>query len=334
MERVLEVSSNKKINDLIEKSSEKSSESSIIKSSKSEENKSSDNNIINNNIDNSKVKKLENSISEKESNKNEKSDLIENNENNENKEELSLKEKEKEKDKSNENDNALVSFKSSKDSNKFINNEITISSRSSDLKDTQQNTKNANSINKLFNFNINNKTLPKNIFINKIQPPKKPKEYAYLKNIPINQKFLIDMKINDKNKNNNNQSNKKEELNQHSEEKSLDSDMFNQLKNLSLSLDNEKAFSNFFNKINKDNSSVNTYKEKNIIAVNNNKNINSRSKRSTKYSQEMTSGSTNSNLENFNYPDVFYINEENNLHTKTHISMLFTKLKNRNNNSN
>ena len=46
----------------------------------------------------------------------------------------------------------------------------------------------------------------------------------------------------------------------------------------------------------------------------------------------MTNGSINSNYESIYYPDVYYINEDNNLHTKTHISMFFTKLKNKNNN--
>ena len=61
-------------------------------------------------------------------------------------------------------------------------------------------------------------------------------------------------------------------------------------------------------------------------------NSRNRSKKSTKYSQEMTVQSTNSNYDNIFYPNVYYINEDKNLHTKTHVSMLFSNLKNQNNN--
>ena len=45
----------------------------------------------------------------------------------------------------------------------------------------------------------------------------------------------------------------------------------------------------------------------------------------------MSFQSVNSNFENIFYPNVYYINEEENLHTKTHVSMLFANLKNQNN---
>ena len=45
----------------------------------------------------------------------------------------------------------------------------------------------------------------------------------------------------------------------------------------------------------------------------------------------MTVQSTNSNYDNIFYPNVYYINDKNNFQTKTHVSMLFTNLKNQNN---
>ena len=123
---------------------------------------------------------------------------------------------------------------------------------------------------------------------------------------------------------------KSPEINQNSEIKTTDSDISNKLRNITVSLDNEKTYTCFLKKFNKDKASNNTYKERNNILTLNNK-LNTKSKRST-YSQEMTNGSINSNYESIYYPDVYYINEDNNLHTKTHISMFFTKLKNKNNN--
>ena len=123
---------------------------------------------------------------------------------------------------------------------------------------------------------------------------------------------------------------KSPEINQNSEIITADSDISNKLRNITVSLDNEKTCTCFLKKFNKDKASNNTYKERNNILTLNNK-LNTKSKRST-YSQEMTNGSINSNYESIYYPDVYYINEDNNLHTKTHISMFFTKLKNKNNN--
>ena len=246
---------------------------------------------------NSKIKNNDNSKSEVDSFKN--GDLVEN----ENTEVLSFKDKSKE----------------------FVENNEDIISNQSNNKSSNQNLNNVNNniFNNIFHINITNK----------IQQ-KKQKEYSYLKNLSPNQKFIINMKRRNSEKDNKeitNQSMKNGEINQISEKKILDLDMFNKLKNINLSLNTEKNYTCFFKKLNKDISSNNPYKEINNSIVGNNK-LNSRSKKSTVYSQEMTSGSTNSNIENFYYPNVYYINGENHLHTKTHISMLFTKLKNKNNN--
>ena len=314
-------------------------DSSLANSSKSGEN----NNIIENNINNSKNNLLENSKSSLYSNKNgeitdiEKNENIEaneNNENNENTEVLSFKDKSNELLEGNENS---ISHTSSnfikKNSNNIISNKSTLRTSANVFNIT--NNLNANS-------NNNNKA--------------KPKEYAYLKEISLSQKFIISMKSSSHNQEKvkneirkqdthfffdmkdklNKLSKKSRELssdNNNSEMNTLDSDMFSKLREINVSLDNEKTYTSFFKTINKDIASNNTYKEISNNQLMNNKS-NSRSKKSTIYSQEATNGSSHSNLDNIGYPDVYYINEDNNLHSKTHISLLFSKLKNKNNNSN
>ena len=309
-------------------------DSSMMNSSKSGE---KDNNLFENNINNSKNNLLENSKTDLYSNKNgdiadnEKNENNEANENNENIEVLSFKDKSNEMAEANEN---TISNSSSNFMKKNSNN---ITSNKSTLRTS-------NNI-----FNVSN-----NLNANSIKP--KPKEYAYLKEISLSQKFIISMKSSNQNQEKlkdeirkqdthfffdmkaklNKLTQKSKEMssdNQNSEMNTLDSEMFSKLREINVSLDNEKTYTSFFKTFNKDMSSNNTYKE-----ITNNQNINnksySRSKKSTIYSQEATNGSTHSNLDNICYPDVYYINEDNNLHSKTHISLLFRNLKNKNNNSN
>ena len=98
-------------------------------------------------------------------------------------------------------------------------------------------------------------------------------------------------------------------------------EMIQKLKNKSISLDQEKEYIGAFkdilhqNKIKK----YNNYYKANINT--------SRSKASNN-----NDSSTNNNTyrENFYYPDVFYLNENDNLHKKKHVSYLFSKLKTNN----
>ena len=315
-------------------------DSSLINSSKSGDNT---NNIIENNINNSKNNLLENSKSDLYSNKNgeiadnEKNENNEANENNENTEVLSFKNKSNEIMEGNENN---ISQSSSnfikKNSNNIISNKSTLRASTNIFNNSNSNSN---------NFNVHNSN-------NKA----KPKEYAYLKEISLSQKFIISMKSSSHNQEKvkneirkqdthfffdmkdklNKLSKKNRELssdNQNSEMNTLDSEMFSKLREINISLDNEKSYTSFFKTINKDIASNNTYKEISNNQLVNNKS-NSRSKKSTIYSQEATNGSSHSNLDNIGYPDVYYINEDNNLHSKTHISLLFSKLKNKNNNNN
>ena len=120
--------------------------------------------------------------------------------------------------------------------------------------------------------------------------------------------------------------------------------LINKLKNLNLSLENERGLSNIFKSLNKKSKNTN----ENIININynykkspnNNKYNHSRNtpiKNKVKnhiYSHDINTTSTKSTSTTFYYPDVYYINNENNLHKKTHVSTIFSKLKAYQNNNN
>ncbi len=125
--------------------------------------------------------------------------------------------------------------------------------------------------------------------------------------------FIINIKVKEKYKNDKNN----KEIEKNSNKNSTESDPFDKLRDINISLDNEKSLSSYFKRINKENKVIN----------NNSRNRNN----SSKYTQEMTVQSTNSNYDNFYYPNVYYINNKNNMHTKTHVSMLFSNLKTQNN---
>ena len=134
-------------------------------------------------------------------------------------------------------------------------------------------------------------------------------KYNYLNDLSPNRKFIINIKLKEKYKNEKN-----------TNPNSSESDTFEKLRDINISLDNEKSLSSYFKRINRENS------------LNDKKNISrNRNGNSSKYTQEMTVQSTNSNYDNIFYPNVYYINDKNNLHTKTHVSMLFSNLKNQNN---
>ncbi len=271
-------------------------DSSLVNSSKSDENDS--NKLINSN--NSKKSNENESNSEENENNtyNENDPLSFNNKSNE---DLSNKEKEKiisinsknNKSNRNINSNNLNSFNTEKFSEKYENNKI-----NENKNNTSKNSKKSNSKEQL-----NSK-------------------YDYLNELSRNRKYIINIKLNNLNK----EKNKLERNNNTASEKNsnkniTDLDAFEKLRDINFSLDNEKSLSTYFKRINKENNINNALKE----------NSRNRSKKSTKYSQEMTVQSTNSNYDNIFYPNVYYINEDKNLHTKTHVSMLFSNLKNQNN---
>ena len=267
-----------------------------MNSSKSDENDS--NKLINSN-NSKKSNENESNYEENENNTyNENDPLSFNNKSNE---DLSNKEKEKiisinsknNKSNRNINSNNLNSFNTEKFSEKYENNKI-----NENKNNTSKNSKKSNSKEQL-----NSK-------------------YDYLNELSPNRKYIINIKLNNLNK----EKNKLERNNNTASEKNsnkniTDLDAFEKLRDINFSLDNEKSLSTYFKRINKENNINNALKE----------NSRNRSKKSTKYSQEMTVQSTNSNYDNIFYPNVYYINEDKNLHTKTHVSMLFSNLKNQNN---
>ena len=271
-------------------------DSSLVNSSKSDENDS--NKLINSN-NSKKSNENESNYEENENNTyNENDPLSFNNKSNE---DLSNKEKEKiisinsknNKSNRNINSNNLNSFNTEKFSEKYEINKI-----NENKNNTSKNSKKSNSKEQL-----NSK-------------------YDYLNELSPNRKYIINIKLNNLNK----EKNKLERNNNTASEKNsnkniTDLDAFEKLRDINFSLDNEKSLSTYFKRINKENNINNALKE----------NSRNRSKKSTKYSQEMTVQSTNSNYDNIFYPNVYYINEDKNLHTKTHVSMLFSNLKNQNN---
>ena len=262
-----------------------------------------------------------NLVNSSKSEENESSKVVKNTKSNE---EESISD-ENNKNSNNERDSLMIQNKLFGELNKKDNeNEIKISFNS--------NNKNNNA--DILNINsINTEKLSENYEINKINENKINSlsknsmnsnskqnsniKYNYLNDLSPNRKFIINIKL--KEKYQNEKSIKENEKN--SNKKSTESDAFEKLRDINICLDNEKSLSSYFKRINKENTA------KNIIK-NNSRNRNANS---SKYTQEMTVQSTNSNYDNIFYPNVYYINDKNNFHTKTHVSMLFTNLKNQNN---
>ena len=136
-------------------------------------------------------------------------------------------------------------------------------------------------------------------------------------------------------------SNNKDISNNPSSQNSIGQDslsLINKLKNLNVSLENERNFSSIFKTLNNkkkiinENNNYNHKKSPNSVFMHSR---NVTNKKVNKFNpQEKNTTSTKSTSSNFYYPDVYYINNENNLHKKTHVSTVFSKLKafqNRNN---
>ena len=120
--------------------------------------------------------------------------------------------------------------------------------------------------------------------------------------------------------------------------------LINKLKNLNLSLENERANLNLLknikiskkklNNINNDKIGNNKGNNNSIFSKTpkvgriQSRNFDKKKKYKSKVSSyDVNSASTKSTVGTFNYPDVFYISGENNLHKKIHVSSLFSKLK-------
>ena len=231
---------------------------------------------------------------------------------------------ENEKNSNNEKDSSIIQNKLFEQLNKKEkDNEIKISFNSNN-KNNNMDTLNINSINtEKFSENYENNKFNEikvNSFtknsMNSNSKQNSNMKYKYLNDLSPNRKFIINIKVKEKYKNDKNN----KEIEKNSNKNSTESDPFDKLRDINISLDNEKSLSSYFKIISKENT------VKNLIN-NNSRNRNN----SSKYTQDITIHSTNSNYDSFFYPNVYYINDKSNLHTKTHVSMLFSNLKTQNN---
>ena len=94
-------------------------------------------------------------------------------------------------------------------------------------------------------------------------------------------------------------------------------EMIQKLKNKSVSLEQEKEYLGYF---------------KDLLHHNKQKKLKVFNKINSNYNSNNNDNSTGNNTcrEKFYYPDVFYLNENSQLHKKTHVSYLFSKLKTNN----
>ena len=217
---------------------------------------------------------------------------------------------EKEKKSNNENDSLSIQNKLFEELNKKgKENEVKISFNSNNKNITSNNTEklSENYENNKINENKNN-DISKNSMKNNSKHNSNMK-YNYLNDLSPNRKFIINIKLKEKHKNEKN-----------TNPNSSESDAFEKLRDINISLDNEKSLSSYFKIISKENTVKN-------LLNNNSRNRNN----SSKYTQDITIHSTNSNCDSFFYPNVYYINDKSNLHTKNHVSMLFSNLKTQNN---
>ena len=108
--------------------------------------------------------------------------------------------------------------------------------------------------------------------------------------------------------------------------------LINKLKNLKVSLENEKSISNILknikliqkNKKDKNKNLEHSPKKETYYS----RNTNNTNNKGSHKSRDMNTMSTKSTGSNIFYPNVYYINQDNNLHKKTHKSTIFSKLKN------
>ena len=94
--------------------------------------------------------------------------------------------------------------------------------------------------------------------------------------------------------------------------------MFDKLRNINISLEIEKSYSNYFKQIIKLQQQKNNYKESSF-------------KKATNSCKETTKTKNSSdkqyNKRYFYYPDEYYLDKNSDLHSKSHVSKLFEKLR-------
>ena len=133
----------------------------------------------------------------------------------------------------------------------------------------------------------------------------KKKNYDYLNfsEISLKKRLILQNKIFSGKKNL-----KKEEIDNKKEE-----NVFDKIRNLNISLEVEKSYCNYFSKI------INLQKQKIDCQ-----------KKSNKDGKSLHSNNSQINKRYFYYPDKYYIDKNSNLHSKSHVSNLFDKLRKKN----
>ena len=201
----------------------------------------------------------------------------------------------------------ILSDKKVKNSEK--NNETVINSNynkltnSNKIKSSNTFTTGANTFNTQNTQNSSFKSLQQNI-------KKFNYDYLNLTDISLQKKLLIQNRINSSKKL------IKEEKEKGNKNIKVKNDIFDKVRNINISLDVEKSYSNYFKQI------INLQKQKN-----NYKNIPDKKVNININKERNTCHSNKFNKRYFYYPDEFYINRNSDLHSKSHISKLFETLR-------
>ena len=201
----------------------------------------------------------------------------------------------------------ILSDKKVKNSEK--NNETVINSNynkltnSNKIKSSNTFTTGANTFNTQNTQNSSFKSLQQNI-------KKFNYDYLNLTDISMQKKLLIQNRINSSKKL------IKDEKEKGYKNIKVKNDIFDKVRNINISLDVEKSYSNYFKQI------INLQKQKN-----NYKNIPDKKVNININKERKTSHSNKFNKRYFYYPDEFYINRNSDLHSKSHISKLFETLR-------
>ena len=129
-------------------------------------------------------------------------------------------------------------------------------------------------------------------------------DYLNLADISLKKKIMIHNKKNSGNKINN---------------KNIitSGNMFDKLRNINISLEIEKSYSNYFKQIIKLQQQKNNYKESSFKKATN----------SCKETKTKNSSDKQYNKRYFYYPDEYYLDKNSDLHSKSHVSKLFEKLR-------
>ncbi len=128
-------------------------------------------------------------------------------------------------------------------------------------------------------------------------------DYLNLADISLKKKILINNRKNSGNKVNNNNI-------------TTSVNMFDKLRNINISLDVEKSYSNYFKQIINLQKQKNNYKESSFKKANNSYKERKKSNDSKQYNKRY-----------FYYPDEYYLDENSDLHSKSHVSKFFDILR-------